>query len=109
MRQRRGREPARDTKMCLSWNRDNDYGKTDLVLGWILGVEAALTLVTMESQVKYLWPTGHRVGSVKLELGRGVPQRPGEHDHRRDGAPVNAAKRTQVKGAYEIKAGTSRY
>ncbi len=52
---------------CDSWNTMADRVHTALVLGWLLGIEAADSLTSDEIASK-LWPKGHRVGSVVIEL-----------------------------------------
>jgi hypothetical protein len=58
---------------CANWNTENRSSNVSLVWGWLEGLQAALALsATTTDQdndvVSMLWPTGHRVGSVVVEM-----------------------------------------
>lgn len=58
---------------CTHWNRDSRSNNENLVWGWLEGVQAALDLSetsTRQDQnvISRLWPDGHRVGSVVVEM-----------------------------------------
>jgi hypothetical protein len=62
-------DPDRFVYNCTEWN---GIGSTQLVkraylYGWLQGTEAADKL-TKEVIMPDLWPTGHRVGSLELEI-----------------------------------------
>jgi hypothetical protein len=58
---------------CTNWNSESRSSNVSLVWGWLEGLQAALALsVTTSDQdndvISMLWPTGHRVGSVVVEM-----------------------------------------
>jgi hypothetical protein len=62
-------DPDRKRLMtCSSWyNSWSENQKVSFLLGWLEGVQAA-DKMTGDVILDRLWPKGHRVGSVKLEL-----------------------------------------
>jgi hypothetical protein len=52
---------------CVSWNAFSDTVRSGMVMGWLSGIQAADSQNDQEIMSK-LWPSGHRVGSVVLEI-----------------------------------------
>jgi hypothetical protein len=53
---------------CSEWSRREPSNvRTSFVLGWLAGLRASDS-VTSEEIISKLWPTGHRVASVKMEI-----------------------------------------
>lgn len=52
---------------CVGWLNRSDDAQVSLILGWLLAIQAADSM-TSEAIMPQLWPSGHRVGGVQLEL-----------------------------------------
>lgn len=52
---------------CAGWNKTPADVRTGIVLGWLLAIQAADAL-TKNTLIPHLWPTGHRAGSVVIEI-----------------------------------------
>jgi hypothetical protein len=68
--------PGAEAYSCVEWRYETN--KTSLLYGYLRGIEAADKL-TSEVIMSELWPTGHRVGSVVVEIDaycRALPQGP---------------------------------
>lgn len=60
-------DPGEQLWTCASWNTDSETGRIGTLHGWFLGIVAADSLTSEEIMSK-LWPRGHRVGGVKIEV-----------------------------------------
>ena len=52
---------------CQKWNSQERLEKIYIILGWLEGTQAADTM-TREVIMNRLWPEGHRIGSVVVEV-----------------------------------------
>jgi hypothetical protein len=52
---------------CTGWNRMNEGQRAAFVMGWVWGVDSA-NMLTKETIKPLLWPMGHRVGGVVIEI-----------------------------------------
>ena len=53
---------------CKHWSRMTEMEKVFFVAGYMGGVESAAIISRDPFIVEALWPTGHRVGSVVIEI-----------------------------------------
>jgi hypothetical protein len=56
-----------DTRSCAYWLSLNDYGQNMYLVGWMDAMETADRL-TGDVIVPSMWPQGHRVGGVRIEV-----------------------------------------
>jgi hypothetical protein len=61
------RDPDRWVEECVGWNNFIEIEKSAWLVGWLRGIMAADNL-TKDLIMPDLWPTGHRVGSVVVEI-----------------------------------------
>jgi hypothetical protein len=60
-------EPEIDTRSCAHWMDLGEFGQGAFLIGWLDAMEMADRL-TGDEIVSKMWPRGHRVLSVKLEV-----------------------------------------
>jgi len=60
-------DPDRWLYTCVAWNRSSETERLMFVTGWLQGVVAAKQSTSDEALSK-LWPRGHRVGGVAIEM-----------------------------------------
>lgn len=64
-----GRAAETEIKTCARWSSLPLEFKTAFVLGWIEAVNTVESLAKVDANVnQFLWPKGHRVGGVVLEM-----------------------------------------
>jgi hypothetical protein len=61
------RDPDAWLYTCVAWHSYTETERLSFVSGWMHGVVAA-NQSTSEEIMSKLWPRGHRVGSVALEM-----------------------------------------
>jgi|SRR5215813_9545121 len=60
-------DPDKWMYTCVAWNRHTEIERMSFVHGWLQGVTAA-DQATSEEIMSMLWPRGHRVGGVVIEM-----------------------------------------